>query len=1053
MLTMLRARAAARVPRCSTRSLWTSVTAVGPRAAREWESAVAALRQPPQQAGDSGSVAVLLVSPDFSHADIEALHEGVRRSVRADALVGAVVDAVGLAPMAGGGAAWSLSLWTPDAGERGSTVLAFSVPPVPVAARKNRSVGRWPDSFNRGGARRADTLGSAAFESVSQGPVRDTWTLLPRALADSPPSQMLLLTDNEPFELLQSSTRAFPAAAHLGVIAARTPFVTGRPFTLFHNDSVLSEGAVGVAFGGSATQPAPIGMSAPHLVPLAPPMHISRSRGNIILELDGRNASRELLAQIKLSDASVSAAGQQVFVRVHDAASGRTGLYPLSGGDLAKGTLAVDTLVDLVPGMQVEILRPTQHHHADLSAPATEVERGSGIVVGSIAERESLGAAASSTETTVHVHTDVAAWSELGFIRGDAATLGDFQVRKAIYKEEKKRLKKELEEQNLSMIAAGMSAELGYSNNENPFGDSSLNQKFVWIKKRESEAKRGVTAAQRFEEEQRKRRETEMELEKLKKQRAEREIEQQLREMEQLRLQREQDAQAVGEWIAKEDDFHLEQAKIRAQIRVKEGRAKPIDVLAINLSLGTDSQLASEFDALGLEMDINEPYLIFKNLSLKETEELHRDIQLYTSLEKDPSNKHFWEAMMVICEDELARLHIKSGDGDGRRGGVGGAGPAGPGGAAQAAAAAAATTGVKETVRKDIDRMLEHKTLDQLNILERQIDSKLSSGDHYDVDYWDTTLKAIQVWKAKARLRSMHEMMLQKRIERLRESLLDDEDESGGDASGQQGAEPRELVPLTFEAIKARALRDAAAQKEGEDVDADAEMYDPSMSPRLMEGIELEDEKLEVVDEETDQRQLAEARKAAEAKFVRTTKQMELKNLAVVAGVAEEDLMAEVMMREAAKDADPDEAEFKEEAALGATSYLWQDKYRPRKPRYFNRVHTGFEWNKYNQTHYDSDNPPPKVRLGRIVVQGYKFNIFYPDLIDKSKAPTYKIEKDPASDETAIIRFHAGPPYEDVAFRIVKREWEYSYKKGFRSSFDRGVLQLWFHFKRRYYRR
>ena len=58
--------------------------------------------------------------------------------------------------------------------------------------------------------------------------------------------------------------------------------------------------------------------------------------------------------------------------------------------------------------------------------------------------------------------------------------------------------------------------------------------------------------------------------------------------------------------------------------------------------------------------------------------------------------------------------------------------------------------------------------------------------------------------------------------------------------------------------------------------------------------------------------------------------------------------------------------------------YWWHEKYRPRKPKYFNRVHTGYEWNKYNQTHYDHDNPPPKV------VQGYKFNIFYPDLIDKS---------------------------------------------------------------------
>jgi hypothetical protein len=88
--------------------------------------------------------------------------------------------------------------------------------------------------------------------------------------------------------------------------------------------------------------------------------------------------------------------------------------------------------------------------------------------------------------------------------------------------------------------------------------------------------------------------------------------------------------------------------------------------------------------------------------------------------------------------------------------------------------------------------------------------------------------------------------------------------------------------------------------------------------------------------------------------------------------------------------------------------YWWHDKYRPRKPKYFNRVHTGYEWNKYNQTHYDHDNPPPKV------VQGYKFNIFYPDLIDKTKAPTFVIEPDPTSKngETCMLRFHAGPPYE-----------------------------------------
>jgi hypothetical protein len=61
-------------------------------------------------------------------------------------------------------------------------------------------------------------------------------------------------------------------------------------------------------------------------------------------------------------------------------------------------------------------------------------------------------------------------------------------------------------------------------------------------------------------------------------------------------------------------------------------------------------------------------------------------------------------------------------------------------------------------------------------------------------------------------------------------------------------------------------------------------------------------------------------------------------------------------------------------------------RYAPRKPKYFNRIHTGYEWNKYNQTHYDTENPPPKV------VQGYKFNIFYPDLLDRTVPPTYRCE-------------------------------------------------------------
>ena len=82
----------------------------------------------------------------------------------------------------------------------------------------------------------------------------------------------------------------------------------------------------------------------------------------------------------------------------------------------------------------------------------------------------------------------------------------------------------------------------------------------------------------------------------------------------------------MAEWVAKEDDFHLDQAKRRAAIRVRENRAKPIDILSINLKWSDPDRLErirnpddkgqpslgdDEDDEAGLEIDLDEPYHIF----------------------------------------------------------------------------------------------------------------------------------------------------------------------------------------------------------------------------------------------------------------------------------------------------------------------------------------------------------------------------------------------------------------------------------------------------------
>ena len=126
--------------------------------------------------------------------------------------------------------------------------------------------------------------------------------------------------------------------------------------------------------------------------------------------------------------------------------------------------------------------------------------------------------------------------------------------------------------------------------------------------------------------------------------------------------------------------------------------------------------------------------------------------------------------------------------------------------------------------------------------------------------------------------------------------------------------------------------------------------------------------------------------------------------------------------------------------------YEWSKDYKPIKPRYANKKILGFDWNRHNQAHYDNVNLPPKT------INGYRFNIFYPNLVDKTKTPKFYLERSETPD-MCIIRFESGAPYEDVAFKILNREWNTRVKGDFLNVFDKGVLKLYFKFKRFRYKR
>lgn len=564
---------------------------------------------------------------------------------------------------------------------------------------------------------------------------------------------------------------------------------------------------------------------------------------------------------------------------------------------------------------------------------------------------------------------------------------------------------------------------LGYTNTDNPFGDNNLLGTFIWSKALE---KKGIGHLEEKELKERNRRIQEgnrLELQKVKQLRLEREREKALREQELELLQREKEAEHFKTWEEQEDHFHLQQAKLRSKIRIRDGRAKPIDLLA--------KYISAEDDDLAVEM--HEPYTFLTGLTVADMEDLLEDIQVYMELEQG-KNADFWRDMTVITEDETAKLRKleAAGKGPGER-----------------------REGVNASVSSDVQSVFKGKTYNQLQVIFQGIEGKIrAGGPNLDMGYWESLLQQLRAHMARARLRERHQDVLRQKLYKLKQEqgvesqplfpILRPEPEpspslepeepapsppgpslaEGGPAEPQPGAEGAE------------GAGDADADGDGEAVLMEEDLIQQSLddydagrySPRLLSAHELPLD-AHVLEPHEDLQRLQLSRQQLQA-----------------TGDASESA-EDILFRRAQEGMGQDEAPFGVEVPLGGRAYLWADKYRPRKPRFFNRVHTGFEWNKYNQTHYDFDNPPPKI------VQGYKFNIFYPDLIDKRATPEYFLEACADNRDFATLRFHAGPPYEDIAFKIVSREWEYSHRHGFRCQFANGIFQLWFHFKRYRYRR
>ncbi|CAB76738.2 Splicing factor Cactin [Caenorhabditis elegans] len=571
--------------------------------------------------------------------------------------------------------------------------------------------------------------------------------------------------------------------------------------------------------------------------------------------------------------------------------------------------------------------------------------------------------------------------------------------------------------------------ELNYTNLNNPFNDTKLTQTFVWGKKLEREGKSGLTQDEITKQTSQRIRKNLHEAAEFKRIRDSRAAAKEDMEM----MKRDADLRAGQISDTKEREFQMDQIKERTRIRIDQGRAKAIDLLSRYARFADENPHTAKIPDFELENPME--YLKASCKSVDDYEDLIEDIKTYREVDGWAKNETWWMDVTRIAEDEIQKKAAQN-RGD-----------------------------VHASVQTEVQNMFKNKSIDELLKLEDQMDAKIR-GNSGNKGYWQDLDDQLKVFIARKRLREHHGRVL-----RLQLAIIKEEQKKE-----IQQQESEELLPVAEVPPQVKIQKEEEEEEEEDEDDEkiskkvrrkidvqtldDPELDEPERERkwRALTGDQLDDVTrelyrigcysptyisaddtmpgIEILDEQADVDNLTERRNRNRGTLPSSS--------AASSGAPQG--ASSKMMAIAREGMEADESIFGAEEQLAAQRHLWSDKYRPRKPTYLNRVQTGFDWNKYNQTHYDQDNPPPKI------VQGYKFNIFYPDLLDMTVAPRFGLTscEDP---DFAIIRFKAGPPYEDIAFKVVNREWETLHKNGYKCQFQNGVFQLWFMFKKYRYRR
>lgn len=116
---------------------------------------------------------------------------------------------------------------------------------------------------------------------------------------------------------------------------------------------------------------------------------------------------------------------------------------------------------------------------------------------------------------------------------------------------------------------------------------------------------------------------------------------------DQVRLNQLQEDEQAREYVAQEDVFVLKQAKKKAEIRVKEGRAKPIDWLTVTLRVIDPTRNPLDDEIADSDLDLVDPDGVFEGLSEEQLKDLEKDIDTFLHLEMNKGNREYWKVCFI----------------------------------------------------------------------------------------------------------------------------------------------------------------------------------------------------------------------------------------------------------------------------------------------------------------------------------------------------------------------------------------------------------------------